>query len=129
VCLAIIANKKPNMPGFSLITHQGKEILYVDYTGMTKEEVLQTMDDATAFALKENRPLLRLSNMTGVFGVKEVLEKAQHSGKVTNHLTIKRAAVGITGAKKVLLNAYNRVSGNSTKVFDTVEKAKDWLVK
>jgi hypothetical protein len=117
------------MPGFSLITHKGKEILYVDYTGMKKEEILQTMDDATAFALEENRPLLRLSNMTGIFAVKEVLEKAQQSGKVTNHLTIKRAAVGITGAKKVLLNAYNRVSGNSTRVFNTVEEAKDWLVK
>ncbi len=115
------------MSGFSLIQHKGKDILYVDYTGMTKEEVLKTMDDATAFALKENRPLLRLSNMTGVFAVKEVVEKAQYSGKVTNHLTIKRAAVGITGAKKILLNAYNRVSGNSTRVFDTVEDAKDWL--
>ncbi len=116
------------MPGFSLIKHKGKEILYVDYTGMTTEEILKTMDEATAFALKENRPLLRLSNMTNIYAVKEVLQKAQESGKVTNHLTIKRAAVGITGAKKVLLNAYNRVSGNSTKVFDSVEDAKDWLV-
>ncbi len=116
------------MPGFALIKHKGQEILYVDYTGMKKEEILQTMDDATEFALNENRPLLRLSNMTGVFAVKEVVKKAQESGRVTNHLTIKRAAVGITGAKKILLNAYNRVSGNNTMIFDTVEEAKDWLV-
>lgn len=116
------------MAGFSMIEHKGKEILYVDYTGMDKETILQTMDDATAFALNENRPLLRLSNMTGIFAVKEVLKKAQESGKATNHLTIKRAAVGITGAKKVLLNAYNRVSGNKALIFDTLEDAKDWLV-
>ena len=117
------------MPGFSLINHNGKDILYVDYTGMKKEEVLKTMDEATEFALNENRPLLRLSNMTGVFAVKEVVEKAQESGRVTNHLTIKRAAVGITGAKKILLNAYNRVSGNSTRIFDTVDDAIDWLAQ
>jgi len=116
------------MSGYSLIEHKGKEILYVDYQGMSKEEILKTMDEATEFALKENRPLLRLSNMTDVFAVKEVVEKAKASAKTTSHLTIKRAAVGISGAKKVLFNAFNRVSGNNSRAFDSVENAKDWLV-
>ncbi|WP_420582741.1 hypothetical protein [Reichenbachiella sp.] len=116
------------MAGYSLITHKGKEILYVDYQDMTKEEILQVMDDATDYALELNRPLLRLSNMTGVFGVKDVVDKAKESGKKTSHLTIKRAVVGITGAKKVLFNGFNRVSGNNSKAFDSVEDAKDWLV-
>lgn len=116
------------MSGYSLITHKGKEILYADYQGMTKEEIIKTMDEATEFALKEGRPLLRLSNMTGIFAVPEIVNKAKESGKRTNHLTIKRAAVGITGAKKILLNAYNRVSGNNTRAFDDVEDAKNWLV-
>ncbi len=72
--------------------------------------------------------MLRLSNMTDVFGVKEVVEKAKESGKKTKHLTIKRAAVGITGAKKILFNAFNRVSGNDARAFSNVESAKDWLV-
>ncbi|MCV9385064.1 hypothetical protein [Reichenbachiella ulvae] len=116
------------MAGYELIRHQGKEILIVDYTDMSKEDILKTMEEATAYALDLNRPLLRLSNMTGVFAVKEVLEKAKESGKVTSHLTIKRAAVGITGAKKVLFNAYNRFTGNHSRAFDSVEEAKDWLV-
>ncbi|SMD36328.1 hypothetical protein SAMN04488029_2833 [Reichenbachiella faecimaris] len=116
------------MAGYSLINHKGKEILYVDYTGMGKDEILKVMDDATAYALELNRPMLRLSNMTDVFAVKEVVEKAKESGKTTNHLTIKRAAVGITGAKKVLFNAFNRFSGNNTRAFDSVDDAKDWLV-
>lgn len=116
------------MAGYSIISHKGKEILYVDYQGMSKEEILRTMDDATEFALNENRPLLRLSNMTDVFGVKDIVDKAKESGKKTNHLTIKRAAVGITGAKKVLFNAFNRVTGNNARAFDTVENAKEWLV-
>ncbi|NQZ77041.1 MAG: hypothetical protein HRT61_13200 [Ekhidna sp.] len=123
--------KKTNltsMAGYQLITYKGKEILHVDYRGMSKSEVLKTMDEATEFALRENRPLLRLSDMTGVFAVGEVVQKAKESGKVTNHLTIKRAAVGITGAKKVLFNAYNRFSGNSSRAFETVEDAKEWLV-
>ncbi|UXX80811.1 hypothetical protein N7E81_06825 [Reichenbachiella carrageenanivorans] len=116
------------MSGYKLINYKGKEILYVDYSGMLKEDVLKTMDEATVFALEQNRPLLRLSNMTGVFAVTEVVEKAKESGKITNHLTIKRAAVGITGAKKVLFNAFNRFSGNDTRAFDSVDDAKEWLV-
>ncbi|HCX20734.1 MAG: hypothetical protein CMB80_07805 [Flammeovirgaceae bacterium] len=116
------------MAGHEIILHKGKEILYVDYQGMSENEILKEMDDATDFALKENRPLLRLSNMTDVFGVSSVVEKAKESGKKTKHLTIKRAAVGITGAKKVLFNAFNRVSGNNARAFDSVEEAKDWLV-
>ena len=116
------------MSGYSLITYKGKEILHVDYRGMSKNDVLKTMDEATAFANKENRPLLRLSDMTGIVAVKAIVEKAKESGKVTNHLTIKRAAVGITGAKKVLFNAFNRFSGNNSRAFDSVEDAKEWLV-
>ncbi len=116
------------MAGHSIINHKGKEILYVDYRGMKENEILEEMDKATDFALKENRPMLRLSNMTDVFAVSTVVDKAKESGKRTKHLTIKRAAVGITGAKKVLFNAFNRVSGNNARAFDDVEEAKDWLV-
>lgn len=116
------------MSSYSIIHHKGKEILYVDYQGLKTQEIVKMMDDATAFALKENRPMLRLSNMTDVFAVKEVVEKAKESGKKTNHLTIKRAAVGITGAKKVLFNAFNRFTGNNARAFTDLEAAKDWLV-
>lgn len=116
------------MAGHTIIIHKGKEILYVDYTGMKENEILEEMDKATAFALKENRPMLRLSNMTDVFAVPSVVDRAKESGKRTKHLTIKRAAVGITGAKKVLFNAFNRFSGNNARAFDDVDEAKEWLV-
>lgn len=116
------------MTHYSIIKHQGKEILYVDYRNLSTEEILQVMDDATAFALKENRPLLRLSNMIDVFAVPAVVERAKLSGKKTSHLTIKRAAVGIVGAKKLLFNAFNRFTGGNARAFDSVEDAKEWLV-
>ncbi|WP_421874212.1 STAS/SEC14 domain-containing protein [Marinoscillum sp.] len=116
------------MAGHSIITYKGKEILYVDYQGMKEGEILEEMDKATDFALKEGRPMLRLSNMTNVFAVSSVVEKAKQSGKRTKHLTIKRAAVGITGAKRVLFNAFNRFTGNNARAFDDLEEAKEWLV-
>ena len=116
------------MSRYSIIQHKGKEILYVDYQGLQAQEVVKIMDEATDFALEQNRPMLRLSNMTDVYAVKEVVEKAKESGKKTHHLTIKRAAVGITGAKKVLFNAFNRFTGNDARAFSDLEAAKDWLV-
>jgi hypothetical protein len=123
-----LAQKLKKMPAHSIINHKGKEILYVDYQNLKEEEIIQAMDDATEYALQLNRPMLRLSNMTGAYAVPNVFKKAKESGKRTEHLTIKRAAVGITGAKKVLINAFNAFTGNNAKAFDTVEEAKDWLV-
>jgi len=116
------------MAGYSIINYKGKEILYVDYQGLKTEEVINMMVEATEFALKENRPLLRLSNMTDVYAVKGVVDTGKECGKRTKHLTIKRAAIGITGAKKVLLNAFNRFTGNNARAFDKLEEAKDWLI-
>lgn len=117
------------MNRYSIISHKGKEIFYVDYRDLDAADIVKTMDEATEFALKENRPLLRLSNMTGTFAVKEVVKKANESGKRTKHLTIKRAAVGIVGAKKILFNAFNKFTENDARAFDTEEEAKEWLVQ
>lgn len=102
--------------------------MYVDYQGLNTEEILKVMDDATEFALKENRQMLCLSNMAEVFAVPAVVDRAKESAKKTAHLTIKRAAVGIVGAKKVLFNAFNRFTGGKAKAFEKVKEAKERLV-
>ena len=117
------------MAGHSIITYKGKEISYLDYRGMKLEEILKTIDETVKKSLLENKRRLQLSNLTGVYAVPEFMEKVSEAGKKTKHLTIKSAVVGITGAKKLLLNAYNAFTGVSLKAFDDEESAKEWLVK
>jgi hypothetical protein len=117
------------MAGHSIITYKGKEISYLDYRGMKLEEIIKTIDEAAKSSLQENKRRLQLSNLTGVFAVPEFMEKVQEAGKKTKHLTIKSAVVGITGAKKLLLNTYNALTGANLKAFDDEDSAKEWLVK
>ena len=50
--------------------------------------------------------------------------------EVVTPRSLKNAALGITGVKKILLQAYNLVCGeNALTPFDTEEEAKEWLVK
>jgi len=117
------------MAGHSIITYKGKEISYLDYRGMKLEEIIKTIDETAKRSLLENKPRLQLSNLTGVFAVPEFMEKVKEAGKRTKHLTLKSAVIGITGAKKLLLNTYNAFTGNNIKVFDDEDSAKEWLVK
>jgi hypothetical protein len=117
------------MAGHSILTYKGKEISYFDYRGMNMEEIIRTIEEASAKALQENKHRLQLSNLTGVFAVPEFMSSVKEAGKKTKHLTTKSAVVGITGAKKLLLNIYNAFTGVDMKAFDDEESAKEWLVK
>jgi hypothetical protein len=117
------------MAGHSIITYKGKEISYLDYRDMKLEDVLKTIDETTNISLQENKRRLQLSNLTGMYAVPAFMEKVKEAGKKTKHLTLKSAVVGITGAKKLLLNTYNTFTGADLKAFDDEESAKEWLVK
>lgn len=118
------------MSGYSQITHKGKEINYVDYRGMSLEQMLKTLNEAEKRSLERNSPGgLVLINITGVFAVKEFMQRAKEVGNTTGPLTAKSAIVGITGTKKILLNTYNILSRAYTRAFNNEESAKDWLVK
>jgi hypothetical protein len=117
------------MAGHSIITYKGREISYLDYRGMKLEDILKTIDEASKSALLENKRRLQLSNLTGVFAVPEFMDKVKEAGKKTKHLTSKSAVVGVTGTKKLLLNAYNTFTGANMRAFDDEESAKEWLVK
>jgi hypothetical protein len=117
------------MAGHSIITYKGKEISYFDYRGMKMDEIIKLIEEISKKALQENKRRLQLSNLTGIFAVPEFMDAVNKAGKMTKHLTSKSAVVGITGAKKLLLNMYNTFTGSNMKAFDDEESAKEWLIK
>ena len=117
------------MGGFSVITYKGREVRYLDYRGMKLEDIKEKLDETTKEALRLNKRRLVLANLTGVYAVPEFMDTVKEAGKKTKHLTIKSAIVGITGAKKILLNAYNMFTNSNTMAFDDEETAKEWLIK
>jgi len=58
------------------------------------------------------------------------MERSKQLGaEVFKVKTEKGAVLGVTGIKKVLLNAYNMVAGEKLRAFDSEEEAKEYLVK
>jgi hypothetical protein len=109
----------------------GKKYLYVDYRGAKKdEELLTVLQKQVEILLASSDKVLLLSNFDGVSIGAPYMEKVKEAGKAVGNVKIARSAVvGVDGIKKILLNAYVRVTGNEfTKSFSDEASALDWLL-
>ncbi len=111
------------------VTYKDKQIFYQDYTDLSGDEVARLIPAFTSIELETiKEKSLCLINFTGSFANKAALSALGESGKLTKHLYEKTAVLGITGIKKILMNAINRVTNLGAKSFETEEEAKEWLI-
>ncbi|MEM9337872.1 MAG: hypothetical protein AAGA66_04035 [Bacteroidota bacterium] len=113
------------------IDHNGKQIVFVDYTQCkTKEATIEKLREAAEYIRKESHPVLVLSDFTGTFATKEFMSEANRLNKeILDRKTRKGAVLGITGVKKILLDGYNLLSRQSKLVpFLDKQEALDYLV-
>ena len=113
----------------SLIRHQGKEIVLVDYSRCKlPEETLVVLDQCEAFLLSYKNDALILIDVSGAPGSTEYMARAKQVSKKVNHKVHKRALVGITGLKKIMFQGYSRIVNGNNRAFDNREKAIEFLV-
>ncbi len=120
-----------DMAGVTKIMHRGKEILFVDYKGTSgDDEMIAVLRKAQAIVISDNKPYLQLTDITGAYSTKKFTDELKKVGAETPKLAIKRAVVGITPMKKIILMGYNMVLGrsNALRPFNSLEEAKDYLV-
>lgn len=112
------------------ISHKGKKILLIDYSGLEGEAQTKQIEDAVDTLIKTgHKDNLTLTDISKIAISKEFTDKAQLMGKKSALVTKKAAIVGVTGIRKVILQTVNTFSGNQRKPFDSVEEAKDWLAE
>lgn len=115
------------------ITHQGKQVVLVDYSDCKKkQQMLDLALELTDYLLaKPDKHLLVLFDYTDAFLSSEFMKVAKEGrAKLYQTKTAKAAALGVTGIKKVLLKGYNALSkGEGIQMFDTKTEALDYLVK
>jgi len=110
-------------------THKGKKYLYVCYTSCdSKEEMIKLLEKELEMLNAAGGRSLLLADFRNTVIESEFMDKAKAIGKELEELTDKSAILGITGAKKLLLMAYNKVSKGGLKPFDDETSAKDYLV-
>ena len=112
------------------ISHKGNKILYVKYTGLSPEAMRDQVKSATQTIIdtKSDQNLV-LTDMQECFVDEAFLELSKQQGKLSLPHCSKSAIVGLTGVKKLLLKGVNAFTPKAREPFDTIEEAKEWLVK
>ena len=112
------------------VTHQGKQILLIDYSGCTRQALLDILKESERIVLAQPPDsVLTLADVTGVQVSKDVVDEAKKVA-VRERDRVKRAAiVGIESVPKVLFDSVRTFAAREYHTFATREEAMDWLVK
>ncbi|WP_420580361.1 hypothetical protein [Reichenbachiella sp.] len=114
------------------ITHEGKAIMYADYSACKQsDQQLALLEEVAVEIAKTPEPTLLLVSYEGVSGGIAYMNRLKELGNTVFKEHMKCSAVlGINGIKKILFNGYNRATGaTNVSAFDSRDEALDWLVK
>lgn len=112
------------------VTHEGKQILLVDYSHCTRQTVLDILKERERVVLAQPKgSVLTLVDVTGAQFSKDTVEEIKKVA-VRERDRVKRAAVvGIESVPKVLFESLKTFAARDYHTFPTREAAMDWLVK
>jgi hypothetical protein len=116
----------------SILEHKGKKILYTDFSNIKDPKILMdTMYESDRMYQLYGDNVRHMLNFHNAMTSPEFFEKSKELGKKNVHKCLKDAFISITPLKTILLKGYLLFTAGTraAKVFDSVEKAKDWLVE
>lgn len=114
----------------SYINHKGKKILYVDLSESKSEKrSLELLEETKNAYLSANEKLLVLVNTEDAYVNPVISSKMKEYGKqYFNDRAEKRAYLGVSGLKQLIMKAFSRIVGNNIRFFDSKEEALEYLV-
>lgn len=120
--------------GLQRISHKGKEIVFSDFGELSGQEFIDQMkrnveECARMVRLSGESEVLILSDVTDAMVTPRVFDALKDFLVATKPFTRARAVIGVTGAKRQLLQLANQSSGMEIRAFGTMEEAKEWLVQ
>jgi hypothetical protein len=119
------------MPKVEYIVHQEKKILFFDIRDNPDPvESMRVGDQAKAIIMAQPpKSVLLLTDVTRAHYNPEATDyMKEYSAQVTPFVKAS-AMVGVAGIRNIILGSLVRISGRNIKLFDDLEKAKDWLAE
>jgi hypothetical protein len=111
------------------ITHQGKEILYLNFSQCTTDETLEIIEASKkAIVTRPEHSVLTLTDVTNARFDDRVTDEMKKFTAHNKPYVKAGAVVGVVGLKKILFEAVLMFSKRKLHIFDTLDQAKDWLV-
>jgi hypothetical protein len=113
-----------------LITHEGKNILHLDFSNCKAEEILDTIIRAKkVIASYPEKSLLTLTDVTDARFNDAVTQEMKAFTAHNRPYVRAGAVVGVTGLKRIIFQAVVAFSGRKLSAFDNVDQAMQWLVE
>ena len=120
------------MPDYSrvmFVRHKNKEILQIDFSKCKYEEFLVEVEKTKGIVSEQAPKSILTLTLVNDFNFNKEITRSMKELAAHNHPFIKAAAVvGVTGLKKIIFDAIQRVTGREFRFFNDIESAKEWLV-
>jgi len=115
------------------IEHRNTKIFFQDFSGvdldksdLIKEELDQAQQIVTS---QPENSMLILADFRDTSISRDLLDVMTASSNKTKKFVRKTAVLGITGTKRMFANLLVSATGQSIKMFEDEEEAKNWLAK
>jgi hypothetical protein len=118
------------MERLAFVEHRGKQILYHNFTNAHPADwfpVIEESQRVIGRMLKDS--VLTLTDITNCEVDDAVLQKVNELLEHNKPYVRAAAIVGVAGFRKILLNTVMKLSGRKLEAFDTLDQAKNWLVR
>ena len=114
------------------IEHEGRRILLLDFSDIwSVNEAVEVIETARRFvaAQPKERTLLTLVNVKDTAYDDRVIDKLKELAAHNRPWVLAGAVVGMSGMQKIMYRVVTAFSGRKLAALNTVEQAKEWLVK
>jgi hypothetical protein len=112
------------------ITHRGREILLVDLTNCTAEDVIESLSEVQRIVTAQPRnSVLALGDLTGAQFSRAAVTRMKEVAVFDRPHVKRTALVGAQSLPQVFYQALKTFSQREFLRFETREEAMDWLVR
>ncbi len=128
---AATMTKEPPMVSerVKFINHAGKEILFLDFSGCTTNEVLATIEESKqVIRTRPEGSVLTLTDVTNARFNEDITERMKEFTAHNKPYVKAAAIIGISGIKKIIFEAVMMFSKRKIHIFESIHEAKEWLV-
>jgi hypothetical protein len=119
-------------PSLRRLNHRGHTVLLADYSGLRGDDLVNAIktneDVAVSLGKSGDQKLLLLTDVTTATVGTDALTALKKVSAAIRPYTLASAVVGITTARKYMLQVVNAFAEFQHKPVDSVEAGLDWLV-
>jgi len=120
------------MERLRFIKYKEHKIVLIDNSGLNEDDMIENMRRGNKFLINLNRTesqMLLIVDFRNTYGTEKVMTELKSPEAAEGMKNVKKTAVlGITGIKKILLNAYNKFTGKNVRAFNDMEEAQEYLI-